>query len=88
MKNYDVDITIVAGLRHKYLEKVIGTGMPPRAAETPFQPDALDYKILSALTDNANMQPKDLAKMLGVDRRTLAKHLSRDEGVRAPQDQG
>jgi DNA-binding Lrp family transcriptional regulator len=37
----------------------------------------LDYKILSALTDNANMQPKDLAKMLGVDRRTLAKHLSR-----------
>ncbi len=51
--------------------------MARRDSEALLEPGSLDFEILRALMEDATVQTKELAKKLGVDKRTLAKHLDR-----------
>jgi DNA-binding Lrp family transcriptional regulator len=49
--------------------------MEDKSDEATFEPEALDFQILEQLAVDSSIQHKELAERIGVDKRTVAKHI-------------
>jgi DNA-binding Lrp family transcriptional regulator len=62
---------------------MISNNMEGSFDAVPFKPEALDLQILELLVKDASIQYRELAERIGVDKRTVAKHIDemRRKGV-------
>ena len=54
---------------------MISNSMEDQSDGAPFEPEALDFQILEQLAVDSSIQHKELAERIGVDKRTVAKHI-------------